>query len=251
LLSDFSPSSEYRQRSVLIIGMGALGCAAARLLAPSGLASLTLIDPDSVEASNLQRQVLFAEQDLGEAKVSAAAQALRSHRDSGGCRIEPITGRFDATNAYGLAERHDFLIDGSDDPATKYLVNSAAVTAGTPYCYGGVLGTGGQLMSVAPGRSACLACAFPPDPSTRAGAVGGCAAHGILAPVAGVIGSLQAREALLCLTRAPAFRPGRMVIYEMHPRRWRTVVFPKNPNCNCCATTTPAHSPRRQPTCLL
>ena len=251
MLSDFFPSLDLQERSVLIVGMGALGCAAARLLAPSRLGRLTLIDPDSVEISNLQRQVLFRDADVGKAKAPAAVDALERNCKRGIPGIEAITGRFDAGNAHELAKRHDFVIDGSDDPETKYLINTATVATDTPYCYAGVMGTSGQLMSVRPGRSACLACVFPPDPATTAGAEGGCAAHGIVAPVAGLIGSLQAREALLCLTRAEEFRPGRMVLYEMRLGRWRTVVFSKNPNCGCCASPHAAYAPRRQSICLL
>ncbi len=261
MLATLADRTSTERTSILVVGVGGLGCAAARLLAGSRGLKLTLIDPDNVELSNLQRQVLYSDADIGEAKADVAAATLRA--GSPHAEIHPIIARLDANNAARLIAAHDFVIDATDDPATKFLINAVACATGVPFCYGGVVRTGGQLMSVVPGRTACLACVFPEDDPGELAAAGGCTAQGILAPVAGVIGSLQAREAFAFLNCESSkkvectagtdnvFRPGRMILYEMRGPVWRTVDFPKNPNCSVCARLQPAQAPRRQQPCPL
>ncbi len=232
---------------VLVVGMGALGCAAAWALARAGVGRLTLIDSDLVEASNLQRQVLFDAQTIGHPKVNAAADALAA------CglpvKVVAIVGRVDACSVDEFTESHDFVIDATDDPPTKLLLNEAAVRHGRPFSYGGVVRTGGQTMAVAPGQSACLECALP-APEGPEQLPGGCSEAGILAPVAGVIGSLQAAAAVRALTRSPAWRPGTMILYEVRGSRWRAIEFSRRPDCRCCGGAAAHAVPaRRQQTC--
>ncbi len=138
-----------RRAAILIVGVGALGCAAAEVVAGAGDVALTLLDPDRVELSNLQRQVLFCEADIGRLKVEAACAALRGAPAS----ITAVADRLDDANAEAWLSRHDFIIDATDDPRTKRLINDVAVAAGRPFCYAGVLQTGAVALSVAPGSS--------------------------------------------------------------------------------------------------
>jgi molybdopterin/thiamine biosynthesis adenylyltransferase len=142
---------------------------------------------------------------------------------------------------------HDVVIDACDDPATKFTLNRACVASGVTYCYGGVVRTGGQMLVVAPGRSACLACVFPEDEASSESE--GCSSMGILAPVAGVIGSLQAHAALRCLTGDAAAVAGTMSIYELRGARWRSVAFERRRSCAVCGDAARPHEPRRFETC--
>jgi molybdopterin/thiamine biosynthesis adenylyltransferase len=236
---------------VLIVGLGALGCPAAETLADSGCVDLTLVDDDRVELSNLQRQTLFHRQDAERAtpKALAAEQALSGHGRTR--RFEGIVDRVTAKNVAHLVSENDFVIDACDNPATKLLLNRACVAAGTPLAYGGVVRTGGQTMTIIPGRSACLECAFPAlaeDAETDDG--DSCSRMGILAPVAGVIGSLQAVAALETLSgRSDG---GEMQIYDLTATHWRTIRFERDPACETCgqvASATDSDTARRLPTC--
>jgi len=254
LYPDASSSLSSRPPRVLIVGVGALGCPVAEILASDGSVSLTLIDDDRVETSNLQRQVLFDDEAIGHLKASAAADALR--RRFPDTRVVSLDTRFAADNAPTLVVDHDIVIDACDDPETKLLINEACVAADTPFVYGGVMRTGGQTMAVAPGASACLACVFPDlaDPDgAEDGDLDSCSRMGILAPVAGVVGSLQALAALEMLEGRG--RPGRMQIYEIRGARWRSVDFDPRPGCPACDSATARggagdSEPRRQETCL-
>ncbi len=218
--------------SVLLIGAGALGCAAARTLAAAarGIGAglgLTLVDSDRVEVSNLQRQVLYRDSDIGRLKVEAAAERLRADFDF---TAAAKALHLDAANGPALMAAHDIVIDGTDDPQTKFLLSRLCVEAGVPLVHGGVVRTGGQWMLIEPRVSACLACVFPEVPPSGNE---GCAALGILAPVAGVVGSMQAITALRRLFQPARARAGRLYIYELGGVRLRHVDFPPNPQCHC------------------
>lgn len=244
------PDAAATERSrILIVGVGALGCPAAELLAAAPGLSLTLLDHDRVERSNLQRQILFDDDALGRPKVAAAAQALaRRWPDT---PVAAVEARLDESNAAELVAHHDFVVDACDDPTTKLLVNRVCVAASTPFAYGGVVRTGGQTMTVIPARSACLACAFP---DLAAGAAvtrdddDSCSRMGILAPVAGVIGALQALAALETLSGRA--RAGLMQIYELRGARWRTVRFDRTAGCAVCDPSPTHDGSRRQEPCL-
>lgn len=236
---------------VLVVGLGALGCPAAEALADSARVDLTLIDCDCVELSNLQRQTLFtrADAEASTPKALAAAKALSGR--AADRRIEAIVARVSPENVDALVRHNDFVIDASDNPATKLLLNRACVAAETPLAYGGVVRTGGQTMTVIPGHSACLECVFPSlgeDAESDDG--DSCSRMGILAPVAGVIGSLQAVAALETL--AGRNDGGAMQIYDLTATHWRSIRFERNPACTTCgqvAIATDSDTARRLPTC--
>src|SRR6478609_8866566 len=185
-----------RDASVLVVGAGGLGSPVALYLAGAGVGRVGLVDSDVVEISNLHRQPLHFTPDLGVPKVESAAAKLRFLNPD--VVIEPYQVRLDETNAAGLVEGQDLVIDCSDSFATRYAVNKACCDAGVDLVEGGAVGWAGLVMTIVPKRTACYRCAFPTAP------VGSltCAQAGIAGPVAGVIGSLQALEALKFLTGA-------------------------------------------------
>ena len=180
--------------SVLVVGAGALGSPVALYLAGAGVGRLGIVDDDDVELSNLHRQILHFTPDLGVPKAHSAAAKLGFLNPD--VVVEPYQVRLDAANAAGLIEGADLVVDCSDSFGTRYAVNDACCAARIPLLEAGVLGTSGLVMGIRPGETACYRCAFPEAPPSAPT----CAQAGVLGPAAGVIGSLQALEALKLLT---------------------------------------------------
>jgi molybdopterin/thiamine biosynthesis adenylyltransferase len=187
-----------RDASVLVIGAGGLGSPVAMHLAGAGVGRLGIVDSDAVEISNLHRQHLHFTPDLGVAKAASAAAKLRFLNPE--IVVEDYYARIDADNAAGMVEAQDLVVDCSDSFATRYAVNAACCAAGVPLVEGGVVGWSGLVMGIRPGETACYRCAFPAEPADAPS----CTEAGVLGPAAGVIGSLQALEALKLLTGAVA-----------------------------------------------
>lgn len=215
---------------ILVVGAGALGCAAARTLAQERSVRITLVDDDRVELSNLQRQVLYTDSDIGRLKVEAAAERLA--RDFG-ADVQGVVLRLDSETGPGLVAASNLVLDATDDPPTKFLIGRLCVEAGVPYVYGGVARTGGQWLLVDPGKSACLECVFPPSSLGADETAEGCSALGILAPVAGVVGAMQALAALSFLRRPRRAATGRLHVYELTGVRSRHVDFTPSASCFC------------------
>jgi molybdopterin/thiamine biosynthesis adenylyltransferase len=185
-----------RNASVLVIGAGALGSPVALYLAGAGVGRLGIVDDDDVELSNLHRQPLHFTPDIGQPKAESAVAKLRFLNQD--IVVEAYRTRIDETNAVGLVEGQDLVVDCSDSFETRYAVNAACCAAGIDLVEGGAVGWSGLVMTIVPGRTACYRCAFPVEPEDAQS----CAEAGITGPVAGVIGSLQALEALKFLTGA-------------------------------------------------
>jgi molybdopterin/thiamine biosynthesis adenylyltransferase len=218
--------------SALIIGAGGLGCPAALALAAAGVRRIGVVDDDRVDATNLHRQVLFtdADADSGAPKVEAFARALSSRFP--GLFVEPYATRFDVTTAAELFARYDVVLDGSDNFATKFLANDAAVLAGIPLVHGAAVGMGGQLLTVPAGGHPCYRCLFEEPPPPGVGP--SCAEAGVLGPVPGVVGALQGVEAARILRgETPAFA-GRLVQYDSRAMLIRSTRFNPNPACAVC-----------------
>ncbi|HTT74709.1 MAG TPA: HesA/MoeB/ThiF family protein [Candidatus Binataceae bacterium] len=177
---------------ILIVGAGGLGVPAALALARAGIRDFAIMDPDPVELSNLPRQTIYGEAAIGTLKVAAAAAFFS--RSYSRASIEALELRLEADNAEEIIGRFGFVIDATDSPATKFLINDTCVRLGRPFVYGGVLGLGGQAMTVLPGRTACLRCLFEEPPDEADGA--SCRDAGIIGPVAGGIGEVQSAEAI-------------------------------------------------------
>lgn len=186
-----------RDASVLIVGAGALGSPVAAYLVGAGVGRLGILDDDRVELSNLHRQFLHSQSELGFPKAHSAVARLQTLNME--VMIEPYQARFGPDNAEALVLGHDLIVDCSDSFATRYEVNAACCESATALVEGGVLGLQGMVMSIRPGETACYRCAFPTAP---AGAPT-CATAGILGPAAGTIGSLMALEAMKLLADLP------------------------------------------------
>jgi molybdopterin/thiamine biosynthesis adenylyltransferase len=212
--------------SALIVGMGGLGSPAALYLAAAGFGSIFMVDPDVVEPSNLQRQVIYSEEDVGLAKVEAAADRLHA--------LNPyvfLAGRqdaFDESCADELVEGVDLVLDGTDDFAVRYCVNAACVRHGKPLVSGAIGRWTGQVGVF--GRQPCYRCLvpeIPPDAET-------CVAVGVVGALAGVIGSLMALEAIKLIAGAGEPLTGRLLIYDALAAETRTVRVAGDPNCPVC-----------------
>ena len=224
------PSQGHRGQSALIIGAGGLGCPAGLALAAGGVRDIGVVDDDRVDATNLHRQVLFGDADVGELKAIAFAHALTRRYPN--VRVEAHPFRFDASTAAELVARYDVIVDGSDNFATKFLANDAAVLSRKPLVHGAAVGMGGQLLTVAAGGRPCYRCLFEELPAPGTGP--SCAEAGVLGPVPGVIGALQGAEAVrLVRGESPAF-VGRVVQYDSPAMAIRSVRFNPNPVCGVC-----------------
>jgi molybdopterin/thiamine biosynthesis adenylyltransferase len=218
------------KEGVLILGAGGLGCPAALALAAAGVTRIGVVDDDRVDASNLHRQVLFGEDDVGAPKAAAFAAALvRRYPD---VRVTPHAVRFEVDNALALISGYDVLVDGTDNFAAKFLANDAAVLTGKPLCHGAAVGLGGQLLTVPAHGRPCYRCLFEEPPPPGVGP--SCAEAGVLGPVPGVIGALLGAEAArLVKGESPAF-VGRLVQYDSPSMSVRTVRYNPNPLCAVC-----------------
>ncbi|MBI5016250.1 MAG: HesA/MoeB/ThiF family protein [Deltaproteobacteria bacterium] len=215
---------------VLVVGAGGLGSPAALYLAAAGVGTVGICDDDVVDLTNLQRQVIHATADLGKVKVTSAAERLRALNPE--IQVVEHRARLVAANAAEILSGYDAVLDGSDTFASKFLVNDACAAAGLPYVFSGILGFEGQLLTVVPGRGPCYRCFFrePPLP----GAVPTCAQAGILGPVAGVLGSLQALEVLKLLLGLDTPMVGRLLLFDGLQLTFREVEIRQDPRCPAC-----------------
>jgi molybdopterin/thiamine biosynthesis adenylyltransferase len=217
---------------VLIVGVGGLGVPAATALARAGDLKLGLVDPDPVELSNLHRQVIYSVRDIGMPKVTAAANHLRQM--AAGLEVAAMQRELDAANARSLIEDYNFVIDGTDNPLIKFLINDTCVALGRPFVYGGVLGMTGQAMTVLPGQTACLRCLFEEPPEE--GEIASCRDAGIVGPIAAAIGEAEAAEALACVRGKVPALAGRMLTYDGRGTgRIRLTPIASRPGCICGA----------------
>jgi molybdopterin-synthase adenylyltransferase len=222
---------EHNHDRVLIVGAGGLGVPAAMALARAGKLDFGLIDPDCVELSNLPRQVLYSTRDCGTPKVTAAARRLRdTHQNAHiSTHLEALT----AANAVEIIDLYGFIIDATDDPATKFLINDTCIRTGRPFVYAGVLGMTGQAMTIIPGQSACLRCLFEEPPGAEE--IASCRDAGIVGPVAGAIGEIEAAEALRWVGGQMPTLVGKMLTYNAINSRIRLTTIATRPGCECGA----------------
>ena len=211
-LAGFGPAAQERLKasSVLVIGAGGLGCPALLYLAAAGVGRILIVDPDTVDVSNLQRQVLYTGADRGSSKAEAAARRLRALNPLIG--IEARAVRFQRSNALELVRSCDLVVDGSDNFATRYMVNDACVIAGKPFVYGAIQGFEGQVSVFNWRGGPTYRCLFPepPDPGT----VPNCAEAGVLGAVTGIIGTMQACEAIKVLAGVGQPLSGRLLVWN-------------------------------------
>jgi molybdopterin-synthase adenylyltransferase len=227
-----------RDGKVLIVGLGGLGSPAALWLARAGIGTLGLVDSDAVDRSNLNRQVIYRTSDIGRRKVLAAAERVRTVNST--VQVETFDQRLAPPAVVSLFQRFDFVIDATDQIASKYLVNDGAVLAGVAFSHAGVVGLQGQTMTVLPRRSACLRCLFPVPP--REGEIASCQEAGIIGSIAGSIGMVQAVEAVKHLTGVGGRLTDRLLTYDAVTDRWRTVPLSRHRHCPLCGDRQTIHT---------
>jgi molybdopterin/thiamine biosynthesis adenylyltransferase len=211
---------------VLVVGAGGLGAPVSLYLAAAGVGTLVLVDPDAVDRSNLQRQVLYAEADLGRPKAAAAEERLMALNPN--VEVEGLTVALTSENAHELVKGFDLVLDGTDDFATRFAVNQACMAAGIPLVSGAIGRWTGQV-GVFSGKPCyrCLVPEVPPDAET-------CQAVGVVGALAGVVGSMMALEAVKLIVGAGEPLTGRLLIYDALAGQTRTVKIGADPECSVC-----------------
>ena len=216
--------------SVLLVGAGGLGSPAALYLAAAGVGTVGVIDADVVDLTNLQRQVIHFTADLGKPKVESAAAKMRAINPD--VEVKTYHERLTAANALDILADYDFVIDGTDNFPSKFLVADACHFAGKPYSHAGILQFAGQTMTVKPGETACYRCVFNAPPP--AGAVASCSQAGVLGVLAGVMGTLQATEAIKFLLGQGELLTDSFLVYEALKAAFRKFDLKRSPNCPLC-----------------
>ncbi len=221
-----------KRARVLLIGAGGLGSPAALYLAAAGVGTLGVAEFDEVDETNLQRQILYSASDVGRPKIEAAAERLRNINPH--VTVEPHGFRFDVSNALDLISSYDLVVDGSDNFSTRYLVNDACVLAGKPDVFGSIFRFEGQVSVFCAQDGPCYRCLFPEPPPP--GVVPSCAEAGVLGVLPGVIGSLQANEALKLLLEKGKPLVGRLLLFDALAGGFRELVLPRDEACSVCGT---------------
>lgn len=217
------------KKKVLIVGMGGLGCPVAQYIVAAGIGIITLNDDDVIELSNLQRQPLYTESDIGQFKALVAKNALSKIRSD--AQINTITQRLDFEELNEQVSEHDLVIDCSDNISTRNAINQACYASKTPLVCGAAIRMEGHVFSVTPlSNSACYACisALFKAPELS------CSESGVLAPVVGVIGAMQATEAIKILTNYGTLNTNQLHVYDALAGLWNRFEVPKLPTCQVC-----------------
>ena len=226
---DIDAQERLKFSNVCIIVCGGIGCTLAELLARAGVGKITLIDPDTIEMSNLQRQLAFMPQDIGFYKAETLAKRLGQINPN--VQVEYVNQALTAENAAHLIEHQDLVLDGCDQFATRYLVNQICIEQNVPLLSASAIGLQGQLFMVE-GDSACYACLFPPenqaDESLR------CANSGVLATTPNVMASLHAQHALLYLGLGQTPLRQKLLLWDGLSFKQRILAFEKDTDCPIC-----------------
>jgi adenylyltransferase/sulfurtransferase len=221
-----------KQARVLLIGAGGLGSPLALYLAAAGVGTLGLVDFDVVEASNLQRQILHGTRDIGRSKLASARDRIADVNPHVRCELHET--RLTASNALEIVREYDLVIDGTDNFATRYLTNDACVLLGKPNVYGSIFRFEGQVSVFATTDGPCYRCLYPEPPPP--GLVPSCAEGGVLGVLPGLIGTIQATEALKLILGIGDPLIGRLLLVDSLGATYRTLKVRKHPLCPACGT---------------
>lgn len=237
--ADFTPAERERlaRSSALLIGCGGLGSPIAYQLAAAGVGRIGLCDMDVVDLSNLQRQVLHYTADVGRPKVESGRAKIAALRP--GTQVEMHRGALTSENALDLFRQYDIILDGSDNFATRYLVNDASVLTGRPQVHGSIFRWDGQVSLFHPGEGPCYRCLYPTPPPP--GSVPSCAEAGVIGVLPGFVGSLMAMEALKLLSGRRSGLAGRLLIYNALEMDVAEVQIRRNPDCPVCGDHPTIH----------
>jgi molybdopterin/thiamine biosynthesis adenylyltransferase len=222
----FAPLGEAGQEQIargraLVVGCGALGSVIANTLARAGVGKLRIVDRDFLELNNLQRQVIYDEEDVASGLPKAIAAANKLRKVNSQIEIEPIVADISAANIVELCRDVDVIVDGTDNFETRYLLNDAALKLGLPWIYGGCIGAEGQTMTIVPGETPCLRCLMPDAPPP--GATPTCDSAGILGPIINVIASIECMEALKILAGKREAISRVLTVIDLWDNRMRAV----------------------------
>ncbi len=232
LLADVGVEGQIRLSSarVLIIGAGGLGAPVAMYLAAAGIGTIGIVDNDTVELSNLQRQISHFQHNIGDAKVDSAREKMLAINPD--IKIRTYYEYLRADNIREIIRDYDFVVEGTDNFPTKFLVNDACVMEGIPFSHGGILRFDGQAMTVIPGKSACYRCIFrtPPPPD----AVPSCSQAGVLGAIAGMLGTIQAAETLKFITGAGSLLTDTLLSFDARNMDFRKVRLEWQADCPVC-----------------
>jgi len=236
-LAGFGPEAQLKLKhgSVLVIGAGGLGCPLLLYLAAAGVGRIVIVDADQVDVSNLQRQVLYTTADAGQPKAEIAARRLRTLNPC--ITIEAHAVRFNRTNALALIRGCDLVVDGSDNFATRYLVNDACVLTDRPLVYGAIQGFSGQASVFNWRGGPTYRCLFPEPP--EAGSVPNCSEAGVLGVLPGIIGTVQATETIKLLTGIGEPLSGRLLLWDALTMATQTVRFAADPRSRAISELPP------------
>ncbi|GAA0211935.1 SAMP-activating enzyme E1 [Halobaculum roseum] len=231
ILDEVGPAGQQAllEGSALVVGAGGLGSPVVQYLAAAGVGRLGIVDDDEVERSNLQRQIVHADADVGRPKAESAAEYVR--RLNPDVDVEPRETRLDAGNAEDLIGDYDVVVDASDNFGTRYLVNDVARLTDTSVAHGSIYKFEGQATTLVP-EGPCYRCLFPEAPEP--GEIPDCATTGVLGVLPGTVGCIQATEAVKLLLEAGEVLEGRLLFYDAMDMTFETVPYRPNPDCPVC-----------------
>ena len=235
IMNDVGPAGQERllDADVLCIGAGGLGSPIIQYLAAAGVGTIGIADDDTVERSNLQRQVIHGEPDVGRPKVESARAFVE--RQNPDVTVETHEYRVAPDNVEGLLDAYDIVVDGSDNFATRYLVNDACTLAGVPFAHGAILRFEGQVTTFEANEGGpCYRCLFPEAPEP--GTVPDCASAGVLGVLPGTVGCIQATEAIKLLLEYGETLDGRMIFYDAADMTFQEVAVEPRPDCPICGS---------------
>nr|WP_228481389.1 molybdopterin-synthase adenylyltransferase MoeB [Vibrio fluminensis] len=227
---DFEGQEALKQASILILGAGGLGCASSQYLATAGIGKLTLIDDDIVELSNLQRQVLHHDADIGKKKVQSAAESLKLLNPF--IQVDAIDRRLNDDELRVLIEAHTLVLDASDNVDTRNQLNRLCYQSKTPLVSGAAIRMEGQIsvFTYQDENAPCYQCLS----SLFGGGALSCVEAGVMAPVVGIIGAMQAMEAIKVIANYGTPKQGKILILDAMTMSWRDMGLMKMPNCSVC-----------------
>ncbi len=228
---DVSGQRELISACVLIVGLGGLGCPASMYLAAAGVGRLLIADDDIVELSNLQRQIAHAEQSLGQAKVESARGRLKSLNPD--TEVVALPERLEGDRLNEMVGQADLILDATDNFATRFAINAACFSQRKPFISAAAIRMQGQIAAFDPNRadSPCYHCLYPEAGELDAS----CVNNGVMAPLVGIIGSMQAMEAIKMIAGIGRNLVGRLLLLDAADMRWRELKLPKDPSCAVCS----------------
>jgi molybdopterin-synthase adenylyltransferase len=222
-----------QQSRVAIAGCGALGTAQAEALARAGVGELRIIDRDFIEPSNLQRQTMFTEADAADRLPKSVAAKNHLAQINSEVRVEPHIADLSCANVERLIRGCDLVLDGTDNFATRYLINDACVKHGIPWIYGAAVASYGLTMTIRPGATPCLRCVFEVAPPAAGAPT--CDTSGVIMPIISIVAAVQTTEAIKLLTGATEELHGSLMQFDVWRNEWRRInPGPSSPNCSTC-----------------